>query len=78
MKNVILLSGNAIEKPRPHTRHHRVPAPLSVVREPRGGLWPVYVCVYLFGRTTYFQLSPLTQRFFIPFSVSPGAETSMA
>lgn len=30
----------------------------------------VCVCVYLFGRTTYFQLSPLTQRFSSRFQCS--------
>ncbi len=51
---------------------------LDGARAPRRFVAGVCVCVFLFRRTNYFQLSSRTQRFFLPFSVSPEAETFTA
>lgn len=48
MKNVILFSGNAIEKPRPHIASSQSPRPfISGARAPRRFVAGVCVCVSL-------------------------------
>ncbi len=80
MKNVTLFSGNAIRphsSPAPVGASRRSPRPfLGGARAPRRFVAGVCMCVSLQEDDLLYP--PRIQRFFLPFSVSPVAETSTA
>lgn len=67
------------QQPRPRWRVTAKSPPLSRrCAAPRRFVAGVCVYVSLLRRTTYFQLSSRTSRFFLAFPLSPGAETFTA